>query len=395
MSHALLSPSAAHRWLNCPKSLRQEEKFPDSTSDAALEGTIAHNICAILLNELQEKGSYDEETVINYASHDGAAGYSFEEFDKWFSPDMMKHAEDYASYVWSAYMAELKTTPDAVLMVEKDLDLSAYGEGMHGTTDSAIVSDKILHIFDFKFGRGVRVEAEENPQMKIYALGNIEAYSGLYAFKNVIMTIFQPRIDNISDFDMTVKDLHSWGMLTLKPKASDAYNGKGDYNAGPWCKFCKAKAVCKKCARRCTESYILNKEKTPDLMSEKDIADIIAMSNDITSWLDAVKEFAGKQLLDGHPIEGLKLVEGRSVRQYSDPNKVIELLQECGYTEEQIYDKKVKGVTAMQKTLTKKVFDNILADLIIKPQGKPTLALKDDPRAEYNSIAEDFNSIDI
>lgn len=394
MSHALLSPSAAHRWLNCPKSLRAEEPFPDSTSDAAVEGTIAHALCALLLLQLKQNGVYNTEDAVFYAETQ-PDNYTKEDFEKFYTPDMLSHAEDYANYVWSTYQKELKGTPDAVLMVETDIDLSSYGEGMHGTTDSAIVSDNNLHIFDFKYGRGVRVEAEENPQMMIYALGNVGRYGGMYAFGQVEMTIYQPRISNISSFDLSRSDLLKWGDLTLKPKAADAYNNKGKFAAGPWCKFCKAKAVCKTLARYCTDSYITNKEKSVDELSQGDIRDIIKMSNDITSWLDAVKDFASKQLQDGHPIEGLKLVEGRSTRKYADEGKVATILHDNGFEDEQIYDKKLKTITSMTKTLTKKVFDALLSDEIIKPHGSPTLAMSDDPRPEYNSLDEDFGNVNV
>lgn len=394
MSHALLSPSAAHRWLNCTKSVRLEEKFEDRGSDAAMEGTVAHAICAHLLKTLITDGTYDVKTVakeVRYFSDE----FTVDDFDRWYTQDMMGHAEDYASYVWGMYQKELETTPDAVLMVEKNLDITKYGQDMTGTTDAAIVSDKSLHIIDFKYGRGVRVDALNNPQMMIYALGNIEAHSGMYAFHDVVMTIYQPRLNNISDYRMTVDGLRKWGVLTLAPKAADAYAGKGEYAAGPWCKFCKAKALCKTCASYSTELYDNLKEKDLDCLSADELAAVVAEADDITSWLDAVKGYAVDQLKEGKPIAGLKLVEGRSTRRYADEGKVIGVLTANGFKEEQLYDKKIKTITAMEKMITKKVFASLLSDLVVKPQGSPTLALESDPRPAYNSAENDFSDLEI
>ena len=394
MTHARLSPSAAHRWLNCTRSVALEEQFPDSTSDAALEGTIAHAICALLLTALKAQGTYDVEEIQTIAQQ-GGDGYTAEEYADWYSADMMQYAEGYANYVWNEYQAQLKTTRDTVLMVETKIDITAYGKDMTGTTDATIVSDSILHIFDFKYGRGVRVDAKDNPQMMIYALGNVEEHSSMYAFKGVTMTIYQPRIGNIVSYGMLVKDLKKWGSLTLKPKASDAYEGKGKFAAGAWCKFCKAKAVCRECANVCTADYKEQHERSVDTLNDDEIAHLIEIADDITSWLDSVKSYASEQLKNGKPIKGLKLVEGRSTRKYADVKKVEELLLSSGFTEEQIFDKKLKALTAMQKTLTKKTFDALLTDLIVKPQGAPTLALESDPRPIFNDPSNEFENIDI
>ncbi len=394
MTHARLSPSAAHRWLNCTRSVKLEEQFPDSTSDAALEGTIAHALCALLLYELQDHGTYKTIDVQDIAQQ-GGDDYTPAQFAEWFSEDMMQHAEDYANYVWNEYQAQLKSTPDAILMIETKIDISAYGKDMSGTTDAAIVSDSILHIFDFKYGRGVRVNAVDNPQMMIYALGNVEKHSSMYAFKKVNMTIYQPRINNIVSYGMLVKDLLKWGALTLKPKAADAYAGRGTFAAGVWCKFCKAKALCRECANVCTAEYKEKHERDANTLTDEEITHIITIADDVTSWLDSVKSYASEQLKNGKPIKGLKLVEGRSTRKYSDVNKVAELLITSGFTEEQIYEKKLKTITAMEKAITKKVFTPLLSDLIIKPQGAPTLALEDDPRPVFNDASNDFENMDI
>lgn len=394
MTHALLSPSAAHRWLNCTRSVKLEEQFPDKISDAALEGTIAHAICALLLSSLKKTGTYDAEEI-QLLAQKGGEGYTPEQFKEWYSADMMQYAEGYANFVWGKYQKLLESTPDAILMVETKVDASVYGKDMTGTTDAAIVSDAELHIFDFKYGRGVRVEAKENPQMMIYALGNVEAHANMYAFKNVTMTIYQPRINNISDYSLSVKDLVKWGTLTLKPKAADAYAGKGKFTAGPWCKFCKAKAVCRECANACTSDYKDKHDKGANILSDDEIVHIIEIADDITSWLDSVKSYASGQLKNGNQIKGLKLVEGRSTRKYSDVNKVAETLLASGFSEDQVYDKKLKAITAMQKSITKKAFDVLLNDLVVKPQGAPTLALESDPRPAFNDASKDFENIDV
>lgn len=393
MKHAILSPSAAHRWMNCTKSARAEEPFEDSPSPAATEGTVAHAICAELLIELQESGSYNEDNAIDHVLH-SCDGFTPSEFDEWYSPDMLSYAEQYAAYVWGVYQEELKNTPDAVLMIEKKVDASMYGEGMTGTTDAAIVSDKILHIFDFKFGRGVIVSAKGNPQMSIYALANIEQYGGMYAFKKVRETIYQPRIGNISTYETTVKELKDFGTLILAPAAKLAYEGGGSYEAGEWCKFCRVKAICGKEAEHCTEDFKKDSQKDASMLTNEEIAKIINLSDEIMAWLDAVKEYASSQLISGNEIEGLKLVEGRSIRKYADEKKVIDALHGNGFNDEQIFERKLKTITSMQKTLTKKVFDAVLNGLIIKPKGSPTLAKDSDPRPAYNSAQDDFKNIE-
>lgn len=392
MTHAILSPSAAHRWMNCTKSARLEEKFEDTPSDAALEGTIAHALCAELLIELVSTGTFNEENAIEGVCH-SCEGFTPSQFDEWYDADMIEFAQQYALFVWDAYQRELKSTPDAVLMIEKKIDASMYGKDMAGTTDAAIVSDKVLHIFDFKYGRGVKVEAEGNPQMRIYALGNIEQYGGMYAFKDVKETIYQPRIGNISTEETTVAELRVWGHTQLKPAAELAYDDKGEFKAGPWCKFCNAKALCRAEAEHCTAQYHEDAQKSADTLSDTEIAEIIGMSEEITSWLDAVKQYASTQLLSGHDIKGLKLVEGRSLRRYADETKVVDALHANGFKDEQIFDRRLKTLTAMQKTLTKNVFDAVLGALIIKPQGAPTLAKETDPRPAYNSAQDDFKNV--
>lgn len=383
--HAILSPSGASRWLACPPSARLEAEFPDSTSDAAKEGTLAH--------------AYGE-TVLKRAAFQIPADYKSYlqelkklEADLFFSVELATYATDYAEFVIEQFNAAKAITPDAELRIEEQLDLTKYVPEGFGTGDAVIIADDVLHIIDLKYGKGVPVSCENNKQMMLYALGALEAFGFLYGINTVKMTIYQPRLDNISSFEMPVKDLERWANEELIPRAKLAFDGEGLFVAGNHCRFCRAKAQCRTLAEKNLE--IAKYEfKNGELLNDEEIADILTRADQFLKWISAVQDYALIEAVDnGKSWPGWKLVEGRSVRVYSDQDAIADTLRGAGYEDAIIYEKKLLGITAMEKAIGKKNFVALCDSLILKPQGKPTLALAADKRPEWNSAVKDFEPI--
>lgn len=382
MSHALLSPSSASRWLACTPSARLEEKFPESTSPFAEEGTLAHEVGETLLRYYKKdlkKREYDKRI----------GGLSE---NKYYNHELQGHADSYAAFVWEKFTAAKKSDKAAVLRVEEKIDVTAYVPEGFGTGDAVIIANGTMEIIDLKYGKGVEVSAVGNKQMMLYALGAYDLFSFMYDINTVRMTIFQPRLDNISEYELAVSELLDWAENELKPKAKMAFNGEGDFCAGSHCKFCKAKAQCRTLAE-----YNLELAKydflDAELMGNTEIANVLTRALPFKSWIASIEEYALGEAIKGERIPGFKLVEGRSVRKYSDEAKIVSALVENGFTEDIIYDKKLKGITALEKIVTKPKFNAICGGFIIKPEGKPTLVVDTDPRPVFDSAVNDFKDI--
>lgn len=378
--HALLSASGASRWLKCPPSARLEDELPDTTSEFAKEGTVAHEVCEILLRK--HLGLIAKATAtksINKLKK-----------DKLFSAEMIDHANDYIDYI-----TEKVKSDDAVVLVEEQLDFNQYVPEGFGTGDCIIIQDGILTIIDFKYGKGVSVSAEDNPQMKLYALGAVEMFGFIYEFAKVEMCIFQPRINNISESVETVEELIRWGNGVIIPAAKLAFEGKGQFCAGDHCRFCKLRNKCKCLADYCLETVKdefedLDGKLDKSLLAPEDIAMIIGRMKTVQNWLKDVESYAINGVLDGTlEVPGYKVVEGRSNRVYADQDKVVDTLVTNGYPESALFEKKLLTITAMEKAVGKKNFNTLLADLIEKPKGKPTIVPLSDKREPY-SIANEF-----
>ena len=383
MSHAILSPSAASRWMSCTPSARLEQSIPGEDKSFALEGTLAHELGELLLR--CKAGYIDPEDFNRELARIKENEY--------YCAELQSYAEEYASFVWERFTLALRVTKDAVIGIEQRLSFTDWVPEGFGTGDAVIVADGTLELIDLKYGKGVSVSAVGNKQLMIYALGAIAANDFLYAIKKVRVTIYQPRIDNINDWEITVPELMAWAETELKPKAQLAWKGAGEYVAGKHCQFCKAKAQCKALATEMMAA-VADEFRPADLMPPEDIAVILSKADLIKSWLTSIEDFALKAALNGTKFEGFKLVEGRSNRKYADDAKVAETLISNGFGEDIIYEpKKLKTITAMEKLLTKKTFSALLSEYIIKPQGKPTLAPADDKRREYNSAEQDFSNI--
>jgi len=367
--HAILSASSSHRWLHCNPSARLEQEFEDRETEAAAEGTAAHALCEHKLRR-----------ALKMQSRKPISPYDCEEMDF--------HTDGYVQFVLETIAETRIICADPIVNIEQRLDFSCYVPDGFGTGDCVIISDQTLHIIDFKYGRGVLVEAENNPQMMLYALGALHVYDSLYDITEVAMTVYQPRRENISTWAIPVDELKTWAETTLKPKAALAYEGKGDYIPGPWCTFCRA-AV--KCRARAEEKLWLAQYEfaMPPLLTDTEIEEILGKLDDLTKWANEIQAYALDAALNhGKEWQGWKLVEGRSNRKYTDEQAVITAANTAGYLD--IYRQSLLPITEMEKLMGKQVFSDILGSLVIKPPGKPTLVPLSDKRPETNTAKSDF-----
>jgi Protein of unknown function (DUF2800). len=373
-THAKLSASGAKRWMSCTPSVALEAQFPENSSAYADEGTFAHKLA---------------ETIINYNLHNMKKA----EFNKqWealkknelYNQEMQDYIDDYIRQIWEFQNEAKALCKDYIVLTEQRLDFSEYVEDGWGTGDVVIIADKMLHVIDLKYGKGVGVSAEDNPQLRLYGIGALAAFDMLYDIETVKMTICQPRLEMTTSEELSVEDLRAWGENEVKPKAALATAGEGEFVVGDHCRFCKAKAVC-----RARAEYNLELTKMefsmPELLSDEEIGEVLRKAEQLANWVTDISEWALQEAINGKKWDGWKLVEGRSNRKYSDEVKVADTLKTAGYDEAVLYEKKLYGITAMEKLVGKKNFESLLNQLIIKPQGKPTLVPSTDKRTEISS----------
>lgn len=367
--HALLSASSAYRWLACPPSALLSAKYEDTSSSYAQEGTAAHALAEYKVLKALGRKADDPTENLDY-----------------FNEEMDEATDAYAGYVLEQVAEAKKATTDPIVLVEQRVDFSTYVPDGFGTADALIIADNKLSITDLKYGRGVLVEADHNPQLMCYALGAYEMFSALYDIETVSMTIFQPRRDNVSVFGMKASDLLDWAENTLKPKAELAAEGKGDFTAGEHCRFCKAKADCR---ARAEANLALARYDfaLPPTLTDADIEAILPLLDELTSWAEDIKAYALTRAVAGKEWHGYKLVAGRSNRKYVNEDAVAKKVSDAGFNP---YEEKLLGITAMTKLLGKNRFEELLSSLIEKPQGKPTLVPESDKRPAMNSAKEDF-----
>lgn len=370
-NHSLLSASASHRWLECPPSARLCEEYEDKPSGYAQEGTDCHELCAYKLEKALGRRARNPTENLTY-----------------YSQEMEECAEGYCSFVMEQAAKAKKRCADPLVLVEQRLDYSRYVgiDGSFGTGDCVIVSDGTLHIIDYKHGLGVLVSAEKNSQLSCYALGALDLFDGIYDIADVSLTIYQPRRENISTYTMSKEELLAWAETVLSPTAKLAYEGKGEFKAGEHCRFCKAKANCRKRAEYNLELARYDFEM-PAVLSDDEISAILVKADELAAWAGDVKEYALQKALSGTKFTGFKVVEGRSNRKYTDEAAVAEAVVAAGYDP---YEKKLLGITAMSQALGKKKFEELLGSLVYKPQGKPVLVPESDKRPAMNTAIEDF-----
>lgn len=368
-AHAILSASSSHRWLNCPPSARLCETYEDKGSDYAAEGTDAHSLCEYKLRKALGMEATDPTEHL-----------------AWYNEEMEDCANGYAAYILELVEAAKETCADPVVLIEQRVDFSRWVEQGFGTSDAIIISDGTLHVVDYKHGLGVLVEADNNPQMMCYALGALELFDAIYDIDTVAMTVYQPRRQNVSTFEMSKDDLFRWADEVLKPTAELAFAGDGNFLCGEWCGFCKAKHECR--ARAEANLMLAQYDfKLPPLLEDTEIEVILSRADQLVSWVNDIKEYALQQAISGKEWTGFKLVEGRSNRRYTDEAAVTQTVTDAGFDP---YERKLLGITAMQKLLGKSRFDELLSAYIEKPQGKPTLVPESDKRPVMNNAKTDF-----
>jgi len=369
-AHAILSASSSSRWLSCTPSARLEQEFKDQETTAAAEGTAAHALAEYKLRRYLEQKAKKPRS----------------EFD---GPEMEGYTDDYVSFVTETYETVKQSCKGALMFIEQHLDFSSYVPDGFGTGDCIIVADGKLHVIDFKYGQGLLVNSEHNTQMMLYALGALELFDSLYKIDTVAMTIFQPRRENVSTWEMSVDELHDWAEEVLKPKARLAFGGLGEYKAGPWCQFCKAKIKCRARAEESLRSVKADFD-LPPVLTDDELEEILPKLDGMAKWANELMSYAAMAAINtGKHWKGFKLVEGRSTRKFSDEKAVAEAAVKAGF--KKIYKKSLITLTEMEKLMTKEKFAEVIGPLVIKPQGKLSLVPIADKRQEVNvNIEEDF-----
>lgn len=365
--HALLSPSSAYRWLNCtPSAVLEKELSGDGeaeVSEAAKEGTAAHALCEHKLKKALKKRSKRPTSPYD-------------------SDEMEECSDGYVEFVLEKFEEAKQECVDPQILIEQHVDFSDYVKEGYGTADCVIIADKKLYVIDFKYGLGHLVDATDNPQMKCYALGTLAIFETLYDVKEVSMSIYQPRRNNISTYEISVDDLLSWANEELTPKSKLAYAGEGEYKPGTWCDFCKASIKCR--ARANIIKKLVEEDfKKPPLLSDQEVNEYLFHIDSIQKWSKDLSEYAiDKAINQGKKWDGFKLVEGRSNRKYKDEEKVASIAKENGYKD--IYKQSLITITEMEKLMGKKTFNEILGEEVYKPLGKPTLVPISDKREALN-----------
>lgn len=375
--HAKLAASAAERWLNCPISVKLCEDIPDKGSEYAAEGTVAHKLAELMIADR-----------LGPADPDRALELEEVHANQYYNKEMETSIRNYVDWVEETYLSIKRKCPDAELLTEQRVSFSEWVPQGFGTSDVVILADDTMTICDLKYGKGVAVSAVYNPQLRLYALGAYDAFSIEYNIERIRMIINQPRLDSISEDEVEVSRLIEWANTFVKPRAEQAYRGEGEPTPGEHCKFCKVKALCRARAKEAQALDVKLNEKQPNLLSDEQIAAVLSLADRISSWVKDVKDYALAAAVEGKYFEGYKLVEGRSVRKLSDPDKVVEVLTGAGYDKAILYkEPELYGITALQGIVGKKNLEKLIGDYIVKPPGAPTLVPNSDKRPAINGAA--------
>ena len=388
--HATLSASGAKRWMSCPPSARLEERlrgiFGEKSTPFAEEGTKAHSLAELKL--LREKGRLSEDDGINDFNYDlrrKALGDI---------PKEMDEATDYyAEIIIEKFLTARQSCPDAQLKLEQRLDFSRWVPNGFGTGDAVIISEELLEVCDLKYGKGVPVFAENNPQARCYGLGALHCYGVLYGFKHVRNTIIQPRLDSVTEEMLTTDELLQWAETELKPAAELAWKGKGEFNPGDHCKFCAARAIC---YARATKAMTIFKHgfETPGVIPDDAIPEILAVADTAIDWIKDLQAYALSQALRGQEWPGYKLVRGkRPPRKWVDEEEAKYQLIRAGYEPEVYTETKFKSPSNIEKLVGKQAFEAIFATLVTQGDGALTLVPESDKRTEFTSAEADFSDI--
>ncbi len=370
--HARCSASAAYRWINCPGSVALSDQCQDpGSSNYADEGTLAHTVA-----ELKLRHEIGELTDLEYQEQRIAL-----QENAYYTGEMEEATDFYVEVVLESLAA---AGGGAELMIEQRLDLSKWIPEGFGTSDVVIIGGGMIQAIDLKYGKGVKVKAKNNPQLRLYGLGAANLFGSLYDFDTVRTTIVQPRLDHVDSETSLLKELLLWGEEEVAPRAIMAMEGTDYLVAGDWCRFCPAKARCRKRAEFNLELARMEFQRPP-LLSDEEIGEVLTKAEHLKKWAEEVSEYALTEALSGKHFDGWKLVEGRSIRKYADEVKVAETLKAAGFDEAMLYQRKLYGITDMEKLVGKKKLAATLGDLLIKPQGKPVLVPESDKRQAINT----------
>lgn len=384
-AHSMLGASSASRWIACPPSARLCDAIPDDrSSEFALQGEAAHE--------------YSEHLLRCYLSgNDGAdvqAVQDFEETNPYFDDEMKEEVGKYVQYVIDTYEDECTLAISTTMEIEQRLDYSAWVEEGFGTGDVLIVSDGVLHVIDLKYGKGVKVSAEDNTQLKLYALGAYDKYCGEYDLGVIELHIIQPRLDNFSTYQISIGELLSWADEVVMPAAKLAFAGEGEFKTGDHCRWCKVKG---NCAARAEENMAAldHDFQDPALIPDDELGAILHVALKLKDWAADVEAHVKKQIMQGKKVDGWKQVRGRSSRKFTDTKVVRERLEE-DFIDEDVFLKApdLKSLTQIEKALGKKLFKDILGDLVDKPEGALTVVPESDERQAVNTVDSDFEGVD-
>lgn len=397
--HAILSPSAAHRWLHCTPAPRVEAEFPETTSEYAEEGRLAHSVC-----ELAAKKKF---TVMNNRAYNSRLK-KLKADPKW-DDEMLSTAATYVEHL-TEHAMRFEHAPYVALEVQ--VDITDYAPEAFGTCDCIMIGGDELIITDYKHGKGVPVSAQDNPQMLLYALGALKLYRPIYGdmIRRVSTYIDQPRLDSYDGASMTVEELLAWGE-SIKPKAAAAFMGTGEFAPGEWCRFCRAKAKCRARANQNTAledfkdciplgrsipmqtEYDATGFKPSNCLTDEEIGALLVRAEGLVAWYNDLKEYTLAACLNGKTIPGWKAVEGRSTRAWTDQDAALEALMAGGVEEAIIYDRVPKTLAQLEKVIGKQRFGELVGGMITKSPGKPALAAESDKRPAYNGAAADFSEV--
>lgn len=373
-THARFSPSAANRRIHCPPSLLLEEQFEEGESVYAAEGTAGHAMAEHLIRK------YLKQRTTRPTS-------------EFYTDELLEAVDEYVSFVTGEIEDARRTCKSPVLLVEQRVDASAYVDSCFGTADMVIITDRVAHVIDLKLGKGVEVHAEENPQLMIYGLGVLNMAEALYDIETVRMTIFQPRLGNSSTWDVSPEYLKRWGNEVLRPAGAQALMGAGEFSAGSWCRFCRARNQCRARAESFLDMAKMEFQRTA-LLTDDEVAEVIAKADELAKWAADVYAFAQDEaILHRKHWPGYKVVEGRSARRYASDEAVIQAATAAGYKD--IYKRSLIGITEMERLMGKDDFKAILGPLIVRPKGKLTLVPESDRReaVQSNTAQEDFQEV--
>ena len=359
-AHALLSASSAARWLACPPSAVAAEAYPKQDTDYTREGTLAHEVAEI------------------YAR--GGITAPGNEIDQ----EMIECAKGYAEYI-----QEQTKSDSATVLLEQRVDFSTWVPDGFGTADCIIIQGNSMDVIDYKYGKGVAVSAQDNPQMKLYGLGAYSDFGFAYDVKTVRVHIYQPRMNNISVYELSVSDLLAWAEETVKPTAEKAAKGKGNYNPGEHCRFCPHAGRCRALTKTCTEYVTAHGMRASvPVLAPWEVAEVLRMEPLVSLWLKRVKDQALTTLLDGGDVPGYKVVAGRGTRTWADDLEVGRELINAGYTNDEITKTELLSVAAMEKALGKKKVAEMVGGHILTHTGAPTVVPESDKRPKYDQAAE-------